>query len=132
MNDDDFIASLESCGLPSNEFGHTAHVRAAYLYLRTRSFPEALAHMAQTVRNYAANLGKSDKYHETITVAFLALIHQHLAERGDFGDWSEFARQNPSLLEAGLLLQFYPREQLDSDIARKVFVLPRRQHSAAR
>ena len=54
MNDDDFIASLESCTLPPKGLGHATHVRAGYLYMRTRSFPEPLARMAQTARTYAA------------------------------------------------------------------------------
>jgi hypothetical protein len=70
-------------------------------------------------------LGKPERYHETITVAYLALIQQHMCQRGGGGEWAAFERDNPELLRPGLLLEFYPKAQLESDLARRVFVLPR-------
>ena len=37
---------------------------------------------------------------------------------------AEFAAANPDLLDRGLLLRHYPRDQLQSPLARRVFVLP--------
>ena len=74
MTDADFLAALERCTLPESEFTHAAHVRAAYLYLRDGTFGQAIDRMAATIRRYATSLGKPDRYHDTITVGFLALI----------------------------------------------------------
>ena len=131
MNDREFLDALESCTLPASEFGHTAHIRAAYLYLRAHGFPEALARTESTIRRFASSLGKSDRYHETITVSYLALIRQHLYERGAGGDWFGFVAANPELFERDLLLQFYPRSQLESELARRIFVLPRADQTAS-
>jgi hypothetical protein len=125
MSDEEFLAALENCTLPESEFGHVAHVRAAYLYLRQSNFTGALERIRRAIRNYAAHCRKPDRYHETITVAYVALIQQHICERGDGGGWPTFARDNPELFKADLLTQFYPRAQLASDLARRVFVLPR-------
>jgi hypothetical protein len=125
VTDEEFIQALESCRLPENEFGHAAHVRAGYVYLRQTDFPGALARIRRAIRNYATHLGKPDRYHETITVAYIALIQQHLYERGDGGGWAAFARDNGELFQPGLLRRFYPPAQLESDLARKVFLLPR-------
>ncbi len=125
MNDEDFLRALESCELPEQEFGHAAHVRAAYLYLQQGDFAAALGRVRRSIRTYAAHLGKPDRYHETITVAYVALIQQHMLERGNSGGWTDFARDNPELLKKGLLQEFYPAEQLISDAARKIFLLPR-------
>jgi len=124
VTDREFLAALESCTLAECDFGHAAHVRAAYLYLRATGFAQALQNMQGAIRQYAASLGKRDRYHETMTVAYLALISQALHERGDAGGWSAFSQENPRLLERGLLLQFYPEAQLESDLARRVFLLP--------
>jgi hypothetical protein len=124
MTDAEFLRALERCELPEIEFGHAAHVRAAYLHLQDADFTGTLERIRRAIRNYAAHLGKSDRYHETITVAFVALIQQHICERGNGGGWEAFACQNPELLEPGLLREFYPRAQLESDVARRVFVLP--------
>ncbi len=124
MTDEAFLRALETCWLAESEFGHAGHVRAAYLYLRADEFSVALQRIRAAIRNYAKHLGKADRYHETITVAYLALIQQHLCERGDGGGWVNFERENPELLDRGLLLRYYPQAQLASDLARKVFVLP--------
>jgi hypothetical protein len=125
MTDGEFLRALQECVLPEREFGHLAHVRAAYLYLVAGEFVTALARMRDAIRNYARHLGKTQRYHETITVAYLALIQQHIVERGDGGGWEEFARENTELLRPDLLLQYYPECQLNSELARRVFLLPR-------
>jgi hypothetical protein len=72
-------------------------------------------------------MGKADRYHETITVAYLALIQQCMFERGDDGDWANFAQSNPELFNPELLGHFYDRDVLESTKARRVFLLPRSQ-----
>ncbi len=124
MIDADFIGALEACALAEQEFNHAGHLRAAYLYLRSSDFVESLQRMRRTIRNYAGSLGKPDRYHETITVAYLALIQQLMCERGDGGGWTGFARGAPELFEPDLLLKFYSKSQLDSALARRIFVLP--------
>ena len=125
MTDREFLRALESCRLAESEFGHAAHVRAAYLYLQQSDFAVTLDRIRRTIRNYAAHLGKPDRYHETITVAYVALIQEHIVARGSSSGWEAFARENSELFEPDLLGQFYPRALLGSELARKVFLLPR-------
>jgi hypothetical protein len=124
MSDDEFLAALEACSLSEREFDHAAHVRAAYLYSRSGDLASALAKISRAIKSFADSLGKPDRYNETITVAYLALIRQTLHVSGDSGDWEGFAQANQGLLERDLLLQFYPRTQLESELARRVFLLP--------
>ena len=124
MTDAEFLGALESCALPESEFNHAGHVRAGYLYLQQAGFAAALGRLSCAIRAYARHHGQPNRYHETMTVAYLALIQQHMAERGDGGGWDRFARANPELFEAGLLAQFYARAELDSPLARRVFLLP--------
>jgi hypothetical protein len=132
MFDEEFLKALQSCELPEREFGHAAHVRAAYLYLQQSDFAGALQRIRRAIRNYATHCGKPDRYHETITVAYVALVQQYIYEHGNGngngsngGGWAAFARDNSQLFQPGLLEQFYPRAQLESDMARRVFLLPR-------
>ncbi len=126
MSDEEFLQALESCTLPAKQFGHAAHVRAAYLYLQRSDFAAALDRIRRAIRNYATHQGKPDRYHETMTVAYVALIQEHIFAGGSGGGWEAFALQNSELLKPDLLERFYPRALLDSDMARKVFLLPRR------
>ena len=132
MTDAEFMDALESCTLAPRDFGHVGHVRAAYACLQGGDFVAALERMRRAIRNYSAFIGKPDRYHETITVAYLALIHQCLHERGngngngksDGDGWLGFRRSAPQLFEPDLLLKFYSRSMLESELARKVFILP--------
>lgn len=98
MTDHQFLADLEACRLPATEFNHAAHVRLGYLCLREHAYPEALGKVRSLIQNYANSIGRGGLYDETITVAFLALIQEHLKGRGDPGGWEAFREQNPELL----------------------------------
>jgi len=130
MTDQEFLNALERCELPAEAFTHAAHVRAGYLYLRAVGFDAALGRTRAAIRRYAAHLGKADKYHETITVAYLALIQQRLCEGGDAGEWTGFRERNQDLFERDLLLRHYRRSELESELARRIFILPQRQEGA--
>jgi hypothetical protein len=71
--------------LPPEAFDHAAHLRAAHLYARAYAFPGALLPMRAAVQAYTAALGRRERYHETITTAFMAVLAQVLS--------SDLARQ---------------------------------------
>jgi hypothetical protein len=98
MNDGDFLRALESCVLPAEEFGHRAHVRAAYLYLSKAPFEAALDAMRRSLQRYVTHLGQPDRYDDVMTAAYMTLIHRRIAERGDGGDWEAFIRENADLI----------------------------------
>jgi hypothetical protein len=91
--------------------------------------------MSRSVRRFAAHHGKDGLYHETVTVAFLALIHERMAEdlmaQGGRDpaalDWEDFADRHPDLFGRELLARYYSRETLSTELARRCFVLPRVQ-----
>jgi hypothetical protein len=125
VTDAQFLRALESCTLSPAEFGHQGHVRAAFLCLQQGEFAEALQRVRRAIRNFATHHGSPERYHETMTVAFVALIQERMFESGVRGGWPEFAGENPQLLDAGVLGQFYTRAELESPLARSVFLLPR-------
>lgn len=122
MNDDQFLEALESCKLDPAQFGHREHVRAAFLYLERLPFGAAIDRMRATLQCYTASLGCADKYHETLTVAFMCLVNAH-RPRGAFIDWPGFARLNPELFDSRLVRQYYEPATLASPLARTTFVL---------
>jgi hypothetical protein len=61
MTDEEFLRALETCTLPESAFGHFAHVRAAYLYLRAEAFSGALERTRRAIHAYALHLGKSER-----------------------------------------------------------------------
>jgi hypothetical protein len=122
MTDADFVAAFEACTLPGSEFTHRQHVRLAWIYLSEEPLLPALARFIDSLKRYAGSLGATTKYHETITYAFLFLIHERMA-RQPAATFDEFADANPDLFEA-ILKRYYRPETLASDLARTVFVMP--------
>jgi hypothetical protein len=123
MTDDAFLAALEDTSLPDSAFRHRDHLRAAYLYLRRDGFAGAVASMSAALRRFAASRGKPDRYHETVTVAFLAVINERLRTQGDPGGFDAFLEANPEFADKSLLQRYYRPETLASDRARQAFVL---------
>ncbi len=122
MNDQQFLEALENCSLAPQRFGHRQHVRAAFLYLERLPFGAAIDRMRTTLQRYTAALGRADRYHETLTVAFMCLVNAH-RQRAACRGWPEFARRNPELFDAGLLRDYYDPATLASPLARTTFVL---------
>lgn len=126
MSDDDFIAAFEATALPLPDFDHRAHVRAGYLYVARRGLGVAIDCFGRALRAFAAAHGKQGLYHETITVAFLALINERIVLSQPSG-WEAFAAANPDLLQRDCLARFYAPDELASAEARAVFLLPRKR-----
>jgi hypothetical protein len=137
MNCEELIRQLEDCSLPAASFDHRAHVQAGFAYLQRCGFAGALTAMANALRRFAAHHGKAGLYHETVTAAFLALMHERMAvdllARGGTVelavaqrlDWEGFAARHPDLFAPDLLTRYYAKETLRSELARHGFVLPK-------
>jgi hypothetical protein len=124
----DQIRRFEDGTLPSSELRHRDHVHLAWLYLKEEPPLAALARFTEGLKRFAARNGHAGLYHETITWAYLFLIHERMARGSDGETWEEFAARNPDLLtwKPSVLDAYYREETLASDVARRVFVLPDR------
>lgn len=120
---DDELFALETGALDPARFPHPEHVRLGYEMLGRYAFGEAVTRFSRGLRLLAAKAGRPEVYHETITVAFLAVIGERRA-RGGHGDWWEFKAKNTDLLDKRCLERWYGTEQLGTDLARRTFCLP--------
>ena len=123
MTDDQFIHALEHGELAPAEFNHRAHLRAAYIYLQRANWLDATVRMRDTLRVFAARIGKAGLYHETITVAFMALVAERAAH-GSYADGAAFAEAHGDLADKQLLNRWYTATRLGSEQARARFVMP--------
>lgn len=122
------LTSFANGTLDPAGFHHRDHVRLAWLVLRTQPLTRALEVFTAGLRRLAAAAGRPERYHETITWALLLLINERREADGEVGAWESFAARHPELLEwpSPLLRALYREETLDSDLARRTFVLPDR------
>jgi hypothetical protein len=117
------LTALETGAVDPANFPHAEHVRIAYEMLGRHSFGEAVDRFSRGLKLLVAKAGGPQLYHETITVAFLALINERRARGGEQG-WREFKRTNADLFDKRCLEKWYTAEQLASDLARRTFCLP--------
>lgn len=127
MTDCEFVSQFESGSFPPTAF-HTDHVRMAFAYLRQYPVLEAIERFSTALQRFANAQGKTNLYHQTITWAYIFLIHERIARAGQTQSWEEFAQANPDLLtwNNGILTRHYTEETLQSDLAKRVFVFPDR------
>ena len=123
MTDAEFTAAFEACTIET--FHHREHVRLAWIYLNGRPLLEALPHFAESLQRFAASRGATGLYHETITFAFLFLIHERM-QRREAATFDEFAAANADLFawKPSILDRYYSPETLRSELARRTFVMP--------
>jgi len=123
LSDHEFIDAFERCAVDS--FHHRDHVRLAWSYLRHLPLLEALSRFTASLKRFAAFNGKPGLYHETITWAYLLLIHERM-ERAPCDEFESFAIENADLLtwKPSILDRYYDRTTLDSDLARRTFLMP--------
>jgi hypothetical protein len=128
LSGDELIQQFEQGLASAATFHHGDHVRLAFEYLRRYPALEALRRFSDALQRFAAAQGKADRYHETITWAYLLLIRERIARASGAPTWEEFAASNEDLLiwKGGVLAKFYRRETLDSELARRMFVFPDR------
>jgi hypothetical protein len=117
------LRALETGALDLAKFPHSEHVRLGYEMLGRYGFGDAVARFSSGLKLLAAKAGKPQVYHETITVAFLAVINERRAQSAA-PNWSEFKTRNPDLFDKRCLEKWYGAEQLATELARQTFCLP--------
>jgi hypothetical protein len=127
MSDDEFLAAFEPRTL--EDIPHRDHIKIAYLYLRRYSLDEAIAKVRAGLQALAvawnAPVDDLEKgYHETMTQAWVQLVHRALVKSGPAESADAFCDQQPQLKQKTFLQVFYSRECLMTWEAKRDFVEP--------
>jgi hypothetical protein len=117
--DEEFAAAVERCEAPNEGFHHRDHLRLAWIYLRRYGREEAAVRIAATIQRFATHHGQPDRYHETMTQAWLRLV----ASTGE-SSFDEALAARPELLDVNCLRAYYSAELLESKEAKARFMDP--------
>ena len=128
MNDQEFLAAFENTTLPMKEWTHRAHVRVAYLYASRHDLETAINTMRSKIKAYNQATDTPEAidrgYHETMTVAFMRLIHASIFQSGPYESSGEFCAAHPELMTKLVLKTFYSSERIMTWEAKRNFVEP--------
>jgi hypothetical protein len=127
MLTDPLVLAFESASVNAASFRHREHLYVAWCYLRALPLEQALARYVHYLRRLTTALGVPDKFHASMTWAYVVLLHDAM-ERSAAVTFDELLAKNPAILDhrAGALFEYYDRVQLEAEEARRRFVLPRR------
>jgi len=122
------LETFEACTIPREEYTHRAHLMVAYLYLRAHPLQQATDKMRTGIHRFNAAKGientPSGGYHETLTVAWMRVVHSAMTSYGDEGGPDAFLEQHPHLQCRTLLRVFYSKDRIMSAEARAGWVEP--------
>jgi hypothetical protein len=104
-------------------FGHREHVHLTWLAVRRSGMPHAIALVSDGIQRTARYAGAPQKYHVTISRAWVELVAHHAVEDRT-PDFTAFAGRNPELLDKRLLTRFYRSTTLAGARARTGWVQP--------
>jgi len=128
----ELLRAFEGCTLSKTRWTHAAHLTVVHHYLWHLSRDEATGRMCAGIKRYNLSQGNPNGYHETVTLAWVAIVWQLLTRRRQAGaahdGEAESAREVATLLaDPHSLLEFYTAERLMSDEARTRWMPPDRR-----
>jgi hypothetical protein len=123
-SDEDFLRGFEDLSLPAELFHHREHIRAAWLYLKSSDASRAAERMSAGIRRFANHQGATQKYHHTLTLAWMRLVATSLVETPEDDSFEKFLAAHPELGDKNILGKFYSSELLQSTAAREGWVEP--------
>ena len=127
LEDEVFVAQVESCRFPADRFRHAEHIRLAWSYLRQEEYGIAEERMRASIQRLAHHAGVDGKYHETLTIAWMRLVNAAFSLSSRIERFADFAVAHAWLLDKEAVFEFYSRSWLMSDAARKAWVEPDRK-----
>jgi hypothetical protein len=121
--DSPFAELMAEVMATAERFGHREHVHLTWLAVRRLEVPAAIGLVSDGIQGTTRYAGAPQKYHATVSRAWVELVGYHAAERpGD--DFTAFADHHPALLSKRLLTRFYHPATLASPRARRGWVEP--------
>jgi hypothetical protein len=123
-HDPELAAILPGVTGPGGRFGHRQHINLAFYAVRRYGMPEAVGVICGWIRQIAAYGRAPQKYHYTVSRAWVELVAHHVAEDPDCADFDVFADRNPALLDKRLLSGHYRSSTLAGREARRDWVEP--------
>ena len=125
MSEEEAFAELfEEVMAGAERFGHRQHVHLTWLAVRRHGTAAAVTLVSSGIQRTARYHGAPQKYHATISRAWVELVGYHLRAGEDFAG---FAARCPELLDKRLLTSHYRPSTLASPAARSGWIEPDRK-----
>jgi hypothetical protein len=123
------MKGFESCKTDKGAFTHRSHLTVAVSYLHNSTLEQATNKMRLGLHRFLEHHGVGPgKYHETLTVFWIKIVHEVLVQSDP--NLSLLQTTNAvieRLSDSSLVYDYYSKELLLSDEARKGWIEPDRK-----
>jgi hypothetical protein len=106
------------------DFGHRQHINLAFLAVRRYGMPEAITRICDWIQHIAAYARAPQKYHYTVSRAWVEIVAYHIEADPGCADFGTFAVRHSGLLDKRLLSRHYRSSTLAAPTARHGWVEP--------
>ena len=114
---------FEARTLENAAFRHREHLRLTWIYLNAEPPDVVSARLCQSLLALATSHGVGQRFHYTLTVAWVRIIEEARRAHPDLS-FDQLVAVCPSLLDKDAPLAYYSRDVLYSDDARQRWVEP--------
>jgi hypothetical protein len=122
--DPELAAILPAITGPAGQFRHRQHINLAFVAIRRYGMPAATGKICTWIRHIAAYERAPQKYHHTVSRAWVEIVAHHVGADPECADFDLFAGRNPALLDKRLLSRHYRSATLATQPARDGWVEP--------
>jgi hypothetical protein len=124
VTDPELAAILDEVVGPDGAFRHRQHVNLTFLAVRRHGMPAAVDKVSGWIRQIATYERHPQKYHHTVSRAWVELIAHHVDADPGCAEFDRFAERHAALLDKRLLARHYRSVTLASPQARRGWVEP--------
>ena len=129
------LEAIERAAIPVEAFNHRGHLTVAYQALREAAaaghadpVPAATDRIRGALKAFMkahnVQVTQTSGYHESLTVAWMRILHAVMIEQGPGANAAEFLDANPFLLCRTLLRLYYSKDRIMSWDARERWIEP--------
>ena len=118
-----FDALMAEVMAGADRFDHRQHLHLTWLAVRRYGTGAAITLVSDGIQRTARYAGAPQKYHATVSRAWVELVGHHVAAGND-DDFSTFVHRHPALLDKRLLTHHYRTSTLAGVAARSGWVPP--------
>src|SRR5690348_13211822 len=122
--DPELAAILTEITGPDGDFRHRQHINLAFVAVRRYGMPEATTRICDWIQRIARYERAPQKYHHTVSRAWVEIVSHHAGADPDCADFDTFAARHPALLDKRLLSRHYRSSTLADAAARRGWVAP--------
>ncbi|MEM8524822.1 MAG: hypothetical protein AAGG68_09265 [Bacteroidota bacterium] len=125
LSDSDFAHQFETLTLTPQWFTHEAHLRLAWIHLKSGSLAEAEEKICQQIQIFDCTFDDGTKFHKTLTIAAVNGVN-HFLQQSKSDNFQDFMVEFPDLKHRfkDLLATHYSWNIFEDEQAKVEFVAP--------